>query len=70
MKFYITFGQKYGAETHPHGDHPDGWLYVEAESQGEAREKVLAAIRQTWAFSCAECGFDLSRFPPKIGEIE
>ena len=35
---YITFGQKYGRETHPVDDraHPDGWFEFEADTYAEA----------------------------------
>ena len=44
MKFYVTFGDKYRREAHPYGGHPDGWFELEAESQGEAREKTISAV--------------------------
>jgi hypothetical protein len=61
MKFFVTFGQKYRREPHPYGGHPDGWFELEAESQGEAREKLCAVIGTTWAFIYTEPVFEDSK---------
>lgn len=70
MKFMVTFGQKYRREEHPCGGHPDGWFELEAESQGEAREKANAAMGRTWAFIYAETIFDAEFYPKgKLGDL-
>ena len=63
MRFFVTFKEKYRRYEHPHGGHPDGWFEVEAESQGEAREKVFAAIGNTWAFIYTEPAFTKEHYP-------
>lgn len=70
MTFYITFGQKYRYEPHPHGGHPDGWFEVEAESAGEARNKVFLLLKNQWSFMYSEDEFEPKHFPKgKMGEI-
>ena len=43
---YITFGQKYGRETHPVDGraHPDGWFEFEADTYAEALAAAQAYL--------------------------
>lgn len=71
MKFFITFGQKYRHEAHPLGGHPDGWFEVEAQTQGEAREKAYGAMGAAWSFIYAETVFTPELYPlGKMGDID
>jgi hypothetical protein len=57
-EFPITFGQQYGSEGFGAKPHPtlgvyglkDGYLIVEAETRGEARERAFRVIGEQWAF--------------------
>ena len=69
--FFITFGQRYRREIHPHGGHPDGWVRVLAETYEQAQEKAMAKFGPLWANLYEADDFDKS-FHPKgeLGVIE
>jgi hypothetical protein len=55
VKFYVTFGQRYRIEQHPHPingvyPHPDGWVTIEAPSAEAARAAAVKAFGIGWAF--------------------
>jgi hypothetical protein len=73
-KFYVTFGQKYLHEPHPHWPeaHPDGWVLIEASDGEAARTLAMSAFGPYWAFMYDAQRFDEEsmkmRYYPK-GEI-
>lgn len=69
--FFITFGQRYRREIHPHGGHPDGWVRVRANSFAEACDKAMAKFGPLWAQAYEEDRFEKSLFPKgELGVIE
>lgn len=62
QNFYVTFGMMYRYEKHPHwsGAHPDGWLWVQAEDEEQARALVAQYIGNAYAFM-----YDAARFEQK-----
>jgi len=52
VKFYVTFGQRYAQEPHPHidGVHPDGVLELEAKDWEDARERVFSLTNAAHSF--------------------
>lgn len=51
MKFYVTFGQKYRDEPHPHLPlaHPDNWVEVEAWGEMAARAIACENLGKYWS---------------------
>lgn len=70
MTFYVTFGQKYREEIHPQGAHPDGWTEVHADSELDARRKVVEHYGTKWAFLYDESDFQRQRQHYPLGCIE
>jgi len=64
-KYYVTFGLRYAAETHPHvpGINPDSYVEVEAISELDARTDVFNIFGDKWAFIYSEKNFNKDSFP-------
>lgn len=71
MKFIVTFGQKYRREPHPTflEAHPDGWVSVDADTETEARAKVVARFGIAWSDLYPELDFLEDRYLYPRGEL-
>jgi hypothetical protein len=69
MNWYVTFGQQYSRETHPHASwvHPDGWMRIVADNSGEARRMAFSILDREWSNLLSEDEFDSSFYP--LGEL-
>lgn len=69
--YCVTFGQQYRQGPHPkvRYAHPDGWLTIEAESEGEARDKAFSELGQYWSFLYEEGKFEESKHYFPLGEL-
>lgn len=62
-QFYMTVGQKYARERHPHDLDPDGWVLIIAETLDEAREKAFDTYGNDWSMVYEEEDFDSMFYP-------
>jgi O-phosphoseryl-tRNA(Cys) synthetase len=74
--FYVTFGQKYRYERHPHTigsvyPHPDGWFEIRRFTWDEASEVAMRAFDGKFATLYSEATWEPHWFRlGKLGELE
>lgn len=62
-EYYLTVGERYRSEEHPHDLHPDGYAVIEAETYEDARKKAFYHIGTKWAFIYGTDELDMKMFP-------
>lgn len=71
MKFAVTFGQQYPREPHPRLPvaHRDGWLTINADNEGQAREMAYEALGTAWSFIYTEAEMEQFKVDFPLGEL-